>query len=96
MTEHTLPTKIAQYAGGGLVVLGVVVIGLLEMVAGSTHPVTGEGQIVHEALVPIEIRSYIIIAGLLIWGLYAVYQVAAVQPMESSDRPRNTASRQPE
>ncbi|MFT4947685.1 MAG: putative membrane protein, partial [Natronomonas sp.] len=80
MTAHPLPTKIAQYVGGGLVVFGVVVVGLLEMVAGASHPVTGEGQIVHETLVPLEIRSYIIIAGLLIWGVYAVYRVAVVSP----------------
>ncbi|WP_336328427.1 hypothetical protein [Halovenus sp. HT40] len=96
MTEHTLPTKIAQYVGGGLVVFGVVVVGLIEMIAGTTHPVTGEGQIVHEALVPIEIRSYIIIAGLLIWGAYAVYRVAAVPPMESSEQPHSVDRGQPE
>lgn len=80
MNELTVPDKIAMYAGGGLVVLGTVVIGLLEMFLGSSHPVSGEGQIQHEALVPIEIRSYIIILGLLIWGLYAVYKVVGTTP----------------
>jgi hypothetical protein len=80
MTELSIVDKIAMYVGGGLVVLGVVVIGIVEMAIGSTHPVSGEGQIVHEALVPIEIRSYIIIAGLVIWGLYAVYRVVVTRP----------------
>jgi hypothetical protein len=80
MSDLTTADTIAMYVGGGLVVLGTFVIGLLEMVLGSSHPVTGEGQIVHEALVPIEIRSYIILLGLLIWGLYAVYKVVAVEP----------------
>lgn len=80
MRELTTPDKIAAYVGGGLVVLGVVVIGLIEMIAGSTHPVTEEGQIVHEALVPVEIRSAIILLGLLIWAVYAIYKVVATSP----------------
>ncbi len=80
MNELTIPDTIAMYAGGGLVVLGTVVVGLIEMVAGSAHPVSGEGQIMHEALVPLEIRSYIILAGLLIWGIYAVYKVVGTTP----------------
>jgi hypothetical protein len=77
MSELTTADKVAMYVGGGLVVLGTVVIGLVEMVAGSPHPVSGEGQIVHEALVPLEIRSYIILLGLLVWGVYAVYKVVS-------------------
>lgn len=79
---HTLTTadKIAMYVGGGLVLLGTFAIGLIEMFFGSPHSVTGEGQIVHEALVPLDIRAYIIMAGLLIWGLYAVYKVLATEP----------------
>jgi hypothetical protein len=77
-----------MYVGGGLVVIGTVGIGLIEMVAGSPHPVSGEGQIVHEALVPLEIRSYIILLGLLVWGAYAVYKVAA------GDRATGTARRE--
>jgi len=77
MSELTTADKIAMYGGGGLVILGTVGIGLIEMVAGSPHPVTGEGQVVHEALIPLEIRSYIILAGFIIWGAYAVYKLAA-------------------
>ncbi|WP_276260357.1 hypothetical protein [Haloglomus litoreum] len=80
MSELDTADKVAAYGGGGLVVLGTVVIGLLEVIAGSPHPVDGEGQIVHEALVPLEVRSYIILLGLLIWMLYAVYKVAASPP----------------
>jgi hypothetical protein len=76
MTQLTTADKIAIYGGGGLVVLGVFVIGLLEMLLGTGHPVSSEGQIAHEALIPLEYRSYIIIAGLLIWGLYASYRLA--------------------
>lgn len=74
MTELTTADRIAMYLGGGLVLLGVVGIGLLEMLLGAPHPVSGEGQIVHDALVPLVVRSYIILAGLLVWGLTAVYK----------------------
>lgn len=69
--------QIALYVGGGLVLFGTFGIGLIEMITGTTHPVSGEGQIQHEALVPMDIRSYIIILGLVIWGLYAIYRFAA-------------------
>ncbi len=79
---HTLTTadKVAMYLGGGLVLLGTFGIGLLEMLLGSGHPVSGEGQIVHEALVPLQLRSLIIISGLVVWGLYAIYKLLATQP----------------
>ena len=80
MTEFNTLDKVAMYGGGGLIVLGVVVIGLLEIIAGSPHPVSGEGQIVHEALVPLAVRSYIIILGLVIWAVYAIYKVLATTP----------------
>ena len=75
MTQLSTADKFGMYVGGGLIILGVVVIGLLEMFLGSPHPVSGEGQIVHEALVPIAIRSYIILAGLAVWALTAVYKL---------------------
>jgi hypothetical protein len=79
---HTLTTadKVAMYVGGGLVLLGTFVVGFLEMFLGAGHSVTGEGQIVHDALVPLEVRSYITMAGLLVWGLYAVYKLFGTQP----------------
>jgi len=80
MSDLTTADRIAMNVGGGLVVLGTVGIGLLEMVLGSSHPVSGEGQIVHEALIPLRIRSYIVLLGLLIWGMYAIYTVAAGGP----------------
>lgn len=84
MDTLTTADRIAMYVGGGLVVLGTLVIGLLEMFLGAGHSVTGEGQIVHDALVPLQIRAYVIMAGLLIWGLYAVYKVLATEPRTAS------------
>jgi len=87
----TTADKVAMYVGGGLVVLGTVGIGLLEMLLGSTHPVSGEGQIVHEALVPLGIRSSIILLGFLVWGLYAIYRVVATEPATGATGPASSS-----
>jgi len=85
MSDLTVADKIAMYGGGGLVVLGVVVIGLLDMLLGAGHPVDSEGAIEHDAVVPIDIRAGIILVGLVIWGLVAVYKFAAGSaPSEST------------
>ncbi|WP_436903435.1 hypothetical protein [Halovenus halobia] len=95
MTEQPLATKVAQYAGGGLVVFGLVGIGLLELVAGAANPVTAEGVAVQEALVPLKIRAYIILAGILIWGLYAVYRITASRMETVGEQRRQVDTGQP-
>jgi hypothetical protein len=87
MAQLNTAERIALYVGGGLVLTGVAGIGIIEMIGGAPHPVSGEGQIQHEALVPIEIRSYIIMLGLLVWGLYAVYRVVAKPPDSGTGAP---------
>lgn len=90
MNDVTTVDKFALYLGGGLVVFGIVGLGLLEMVAGAPHPVTGEGQIVHEALVPIAIRSYIILAGLLLWGGLAIFRIGTGTKVAEQPEPTPT------
>jgi len=80
MEELTTSRTVAIYGGGGLVLIGTVGIGLLEMLLGAPHPGSGEGQIAHEALIPLSVRSSIILLGLLIWAAYGVYRVAAAPP----------------
>lgn len=92
MNELDTADKVAMYVGGGLVVLGTVVVGFLEILLGSPHPVSTEGQIVHEALVPLEIRSYTILLGLLIWMGYAIYKVAAAGPDDGAGAETATAA----
>lgn len=77
MSDLSTADKVAMYVGGGLVVLGVVVIGLFDMLLGAGHPVNSEGAIEHAALVPIDIRAGIILLGLMVWGLVAVYKFVA-------------------
>lgn len=84
MNEPTTADKIAMYGGGGLLIVGTLVIGFLEMIAGTPHPVSEAGQIEHEALIPLEYRSYILVVGLLIWGFYAIYRVIGTTPQSPS------------
>jgi hypothetical protein len=77
MSELTTADKIGMYVGGGLIVLGVVVIGFLDMVFGAGHPVNSEGAIEHASVIPIDVRATIILLGLLIWGLVALYKFVA-------------------
>jgi len=80
MARLTTADKVGMYVGGGLLLLGVFGIGLVEMLFGATHPVDSDGQIVHDALVDPEIRSYVMLAGLLVMGLVALYRVAVGPP----------------
>ncbi|MFC5136162.1 MULTISPECIES: hypothetical protein [Haloferacaceae] len=84
MTQLTTAERIALYGGGGLLLIGTLGIGLLEILAGAPHPVSGEGQIVHETLVPLTVRSSIMLLGLLLWGAYAATSVAREPPTDTS------------
>jgi len=75
MSTPTTADKFAMYVGGGLILFG------------SPHAVTGEGQIVHETLVPLEVRSFIILAGLLVWLLYAVFKLTSAHPPGATTEP---------
>lgn len=83
MPQLTSNDKTILTIAGALVLLGTAGIGLLEILAGSPHPVTGEGQIVHEALVPLAIRSYIILLGFLLLAVFGVYRVLTTTPSTS-------------
>ncbi|RXK49561.1 hypothetical protein EAF64_11160 [Halorientalis pallida] len=79
--------------GGALVVVGTVVLGLIETFVGnpSPVPVTNEaGDVIASPTIPVEIRATLIALGLLVWGLYGVYKLAAPSGGEST--PTGTAA----
>ncbi len=84
MTQLTTVDKIGLYLGGGLVLLGVVGIAIVEMLLGAPHPVSGEGQIAHDALIPLAVRSYIILLGFIVWGVTAIYKFVMGDPSSSA------------
>lgn len=69
--------KAAMTVGGGLILLGVVVLGFVELLYGQTYgaaPIANEaGEIVATPMVDPALRTGLVVAGLallLLWGLY--------------------------
>ncbi len=84
MTELTTMERIGLYGGGALLLIGTVGIGLLEIALGAPHPVTGEGQVVHETLISLSVRSSIILLGLLLMAAYGVTNLLTKPPEDGS------------
>jgi hypothetical protein len=84
MSELTTMERIGLYGGGILLMIGTVGIGLLEIALGAPHPVTGEGQVVHETLISLSVRSYIILLGLLLMAAYGVTNLLTKPPEDTS------------
>lgn len=77
--------KAAMALSAGLMLLGVVGMGLLELLVGAPYspvPVTNEaGEVVATPLISPQIRTGVVLAGLAVLGLYAAYKI--VTPLAS-------------
>ncbi|SEW15972.1 hypothetical protein [Halobacterium jilantaiense] len=83
--------KVAMYLSGGLLLLGVVVTGLIETLAGQPYsPVNNEGEILDAAVFAPNIRTALVVAALLVLLLYAIYKL--VTPIEEETGATATAS----
>ncbi|MFC6718169.1 hypothetical protein ACFQGT_11070 [Natrialbaceae archaeon GCM10025810] len=88
-TETPTADRIAMLLGGGLVLLGTVVLGLLNTLAGAPAlPVEEDGAIVAEPLVSPDLRAYVIALGLLIWLLFAIYKLTRTPSVDVDDARR--------
>lgn len=71
--------KAAMALSAGLMLLGVVGMGLLELLVGAPYspvPVTNEaGEVVATPLISPQIRTGVVLAGLAVLGLYAAYKI---------------------
>jgi len=72
--------KAAMYLSGGLLLLGVVVTGLIETLAGKPYspaPMTNEaGEVIATPAIDPNIRTALVMAALLVMLLYAIYKLA--------------------
>ena len=84
MSELTTIERIGLYGGGALLLLGTVGMGLIEILLGAPHPVSGEGQIVHETLFSLSLRSYTILLGLILMATYGIANLATKPPKDTS------------
>jgi len=91
---HTKTTidKAAMAVSGGLMLLGVVVLGLIETLAGKPYgaaPMTNDaGEVVAMPLVDPNLRTGLVILGLVVLLLWGLYKLAT--PMVEGDAETTT------
>ncbi|MFB6154017.1 MAG: hypothetical protein ABEJ27_07175 [Halodesulfurarchaeum sp.] len=69
-----LADRIAMSLGGGLILLGVVGLGIIEILTGPPFgavPTESAGA----PSVPPDLRAWLVVLGVLVFGLYAIYRV---------------------
>ncbi len=75
-TELPLADRIAMALGGGLILIGIAAMGLINVVGGAPHvPIEEEGAVVATPIVAPELRALLVAAGLAVWFGYALYRV---------------------
>ncbi|WP_254273949.1 hypothetical protein [Haloarcula marina] len=87
--------KAAMALSGGLMLLGIVGLGVVEILAGAPYgaaPVTNDaGEIVATPMVDPVLRTGLVLAGLAVLGLYAAYRMMAPAEDRDIDRREMTA-----
>jgi hypothetical protein len=100
--------RIVMALGGGLILLGTVVLGIVELLAGNSNPMyvgtNGEGETISalsaSALETVQsapvvapnVRAALVLAGLGVFAAYAVYCVAAHREAEIEEGVEPTAA----
>ena len=78
MTDKLRQTAMAL--GGGLIALGIVGLGIVEILAGKPYgaaPLTNEaGAVIATPAVDPVVRTGLVLAGLAVFGLYGAYAAA--------------------
>ena len=94
-TDFDTLDRIATGLGLGLMLLGVVVLGIVETLAGQPYgaaPVTNDaGEVVATPMVDPTIRTGLVILGLVVLLLWGVYRMAALEEERTTDRREVTA-----
>ena len=80
--------RIAMVLGGGLILVGIAVMGLINVIAGAPHlPVEEEGAIVATPIVAPELRAGVIAIGLGVWLVYGLYTLTSPPADGGPDTP---------
>lgn len=73
--------RVAMFVSGGLMLLGIVVLGLVETLAGKPYgasPLTNEaGEVVATPMVDPALRTGLVLLGLMVLLLWGVYRFTA-------------------
>ncbi|WP_123538809.1 hypothetical protein [Halosimplex salinum] len=88
--------RAAMALGGALILMGVVVLGIVEMLAGEPYgaaPLTNDaGEVIATPLIDPNIRTGLVIAGLVVLLVWQLYRMAATPATEHTDRRVDTAA----
>lgn len=95
MTQTTIVDRIAMGLSGALILLGVVVLGMIEVLAGPPYgaaPTTNDaGEIVATPMIDPTLRTGLVIAGILVLAVWGAYKLATPATGGAPDRTEMTA-----
>jgi hypothetical protein len=95
MTQTTIVDRIAMGLSGALILLGVVVLGMIEVLAGPPYgaaPTTNDaGEIVATPMIDPTLRTGLVIAGILVLAVWGAYKLATPVAPDAPDRTEMTA-----
>lgn len=78
--------KAAMALGGGLMTLGIVVLGIVEILAGKPYgaaPLTNEaGEVIATPAVDPVLRTGLVLAGIAVLALYAAYAAVTADEVD--------------
>lgn len=84
MTQPTTIDKLAMGLSGALMLLGIVVLGFVEVLAGPPYgaaPILNDaGEVVATPLIDPNLRTGLVILALIVLLLWGIYKVAMVEP----------------
>lgn len=90
MTEPDIIDRAAMALSAGLMLLGIVVLGVVEILAGQPYspaPITNDaGEVVATPLIDPTLRTGLVLAGIAVLGLYAAYRLVTPMPEETTAR----------
>ncbi|OYR58677.1 hypothetical protein [Halorubrum halodurans] len=95
MNHPDIIDRAAMALSAGLMLVGIVVLGTIEILAGKPYspvPITNDaGEVVATPLVDPTLRTAFVLAGIGVLGLYAAYRIVTPMPEETTDRAGVTA-----
>ncbi|WP_281195701.1 hypothetical protein [Halorubrum sp. F4] len=90
MTEPDIIDRAAMALSAGLMLTGIVVLGVVEILAGQPYspvPITNDaGEVVATPLIDPTLRTGLVLAGIAVLGLYAAYRLVTPMPEETTTR----------
>ncbi len=95
MQNYNIIDRAALAASSALMLLGIVVLGIVEVIAGPPYgaaPTTNDaGEVIATPMVDPNIRTGLVVAGLLVLFVWGLYRMAATR-VEAADTQRSAVT----